>query len=521
MSAQRVTSPVRRLVVSRLGADARQVTRAEILAQMSLQPRRSDEASEAWVTDHRALADLALARFLESGEWPDFDSLQRSLDRNGVVDEITAAALSMPTLITWNPHDRVFRIPLHVARYIPAAQPVLAACLRIILRTAALYFSDDNSELKLHAADPELAKYLGANNELTDRAIALIWTSPPHPFNQISVDAGGWSSTIEGAVARRLQGVQDFGGYVEVQRQILREADEAQARLFPTAVRLSADSPSHGDHMTALDGPIFFSHASADQPLADLVRDTLVLAGVPAGRLFYSSDRATGIPSGQDVGTYLRETLRGSALVIDLISPTFLKRPMCLMELGGAWAMGLPTYPVVVPPLTRPAATAAVGNVQMGVLGSDREIADVFNELYDRLTSHIGLRLALRQWNGAVDRFRDRVGAVLTAMQAAEDLAAATIPEQQTRPASSGKVSFSNVSVSDGRFGKQLHAEATNNDSVEHSATVKVTFYDAAGRIVGTENGVVNQLAPGETKTLTIDGVPQHSRNRLQVDTLL
>ena len=33
---------------------------------------------------------------------------------------------------------------------------------------------------------------------------------------------------------------------------------------------------------------IFISHASADRKLADLLRDTLVLGGIPRERIFYS-----------------------------------------------------------------------------------------------------------------------------------------------------------------------------------------------------------------------------------------
>jgi hypothetical protein len=58
---------------------------------------------------------------------------------------------------------------------------------------------------------------------------------------------------------------------------------------------------------------IFISHASADRKLADLLRDTLVLGGIPRERIFYSSSRATGIPSGTDVRAHLRSDLRGSA----------------------------------------------------------------------------------------------------------------------------------------------------------------------------------------------------------------
>jgi hypothetical protein len=67
---------------------------------------------------------------------------------------------------------------------------------------------------------------------------------------------------------------------------------------------------------------IFLSHASADKALADLLRSTLVLGGVPEGRIFYSSDRSSGIPSGEDVGTYLRRSLQAASLVIELVSDT-------------------------------------------------------------------------------------------------------------------------------------------------------------------------------------------------------
>lgn len=104
--------------------------------------------------------------------------------------------------------------------------------------------------------------------------------------------------------------------------------------------------------MTTAD-KIFISHASADRKLADLLRDTLVLGGTPRERIFYSSSRATGIPSGTDVRARLRGELQQAGLVIELISTTFLTRPMCLIELGGAWVLEKSTYPIVVPPLTR------------------------------------------------------------------------------------------------------------------------------------------------------------------------
>lgn len=46
----------------------------------------------------------------------------------------------------------------------------------------------------------------------------------------------------------------------------------------------------------------------------------LLLGGVPEQRIFYSSDRNSGIPSGEDVGSYLRRSLQDAGLVIGLFA---------------------------------------------------------------------------------------------------------------------------------------------------------------------------------------------------------
>jgi hypothetical protein len=271
------------------------------------------------------------------------------------------------------------------------------------------------------------------------------------------------------------------------------------------------------------DKRIFLSHAYADKALADLLRNTLVLGGVPEGRLFYSSDRSSGIPSGEDVGTYLRRSLQDAGLVIELLSETFLTRTMCLMELGGAWTLGTPTCPIVVPPLTRDEATRQIGNVQMGGLSTDAEIGGVFDELHDRLAQDLGIQTRVATWNRAISDFKQQLPSKLATAQA---VAAAAHPTAGSAVVSSGgsdgdKITIDNVSVVDGSMGKELHAEATNHDTVEHSATIKATFYGAEGRIVGTSDGVVNQLRAGRTKTFSLHDVPEHVRAKVEVDTVL
>lgn len=66
-----------------------------------------------------------------------------------------------------------------------------------------------------------------------------------------------------------------------------------------------------------------------------------------------------------------------------------------------------------------------------------------------------------------------------------------------------------------------VYGEVKNNDSAKHSLSLKTTFYDAGGKILGTAAGAVNDLAAGDTKTFTlmgIDNVEGYANMKTQVD---
>ena len=356
---------------------------------------------------------------------------------------------------------------------------------------------------------------------LAERAIMLIQESYPQPFSGGSRGDSGWSYGINEDVARRLIGIEDLDEYFERQRNLLSEEERSRAFVDPGVI-LGPVASEKVSVVMADEKKLFLSHATPDKPLADLLRDTLVVGGVPERQIFYSADRATGIPAGRDVGAQLKESLLEASLVIELISHDFLQRPMCLMELGGAWVLGVSTYPVVVPPLSREEAVSRIGNVQMGALTTESQVDDVFNELHGRLAETVGIQTTISTWNRAVASFKRQLPSVMATSEATAEL---TPPSPKSTssasPLSNEKISFANISIIDGAFGKQLIAEATNNDSAEHSASVKATFYDSSNKIVGARDGVINQLHPGSMKTLTIDSVPDHVTCRLQVDTLI
>jgi hypothetical protein len=177
----------------------------------------------------------------------------------------------------------------------------------------------------------------------------------------------------------------------------------------------------------------------------------------------------------------------------------------------------------VVPPLTRDEATRQIGNVQMGVLGTEAEIGGIFDELHDRLAQDLGIQTKVTTWNREIANFRQQLPSKLAAVQAAA--AAAPVPPQVAAVAAAptaigDRITIANISVIAGSLGRELHAEVTNHDTLEHSATVKATFYDASGRIVGTADGLVNQLRAGGTKTVSMQGIPDHHRVKVEVDTI-
>jgi hypothetical protein len=151
---------------------------------------------------------------------------------------------------------------------------------------------------------------------------------------------------------------------------------------------------------------IFISHASADRSLADLFKNTLVLGGVAPSAIFYSSARGTGVPVGEDFRRHLRNKLRESELVIQLISKTFLRRPMCLYEVGAAWVLDLPTYPIVIPPLSRGEVSQYLGDTHTALLANESDIDDLFSELSDQIRDKFELPLKASDWSDAVKNFK-------------------------------------------------------------------------------------------------------------------
>jgi hypothetical protein len=62
------------------------------------------------------------------------------------------------------------------------------------------------------------------------------------------------------------------------------------------------------------------------------------------------------------------------------------------------------------------------------------------------------------------------------------------------------KMIISNISFADRGYGLgKAVGEIKNNDSAKYSVTIKATFIDGAGEVVGTASGAVNDVTAGKT----------------------
>lgn len=232
---------------------------------------------------------------------------------------------------------------------------------------------------------------------------------------------------------------------------------------------------------------IFLSHASADRALADLLSNTLVLGGVPEKRIF-------------------------------------LTRPICLMELGGAWTLGTPTFPIVVPPLTRAIVRERIGSVQMSALDTDGDVDELFDELHDRVANDVSIVTETSSWNRAARSFKIQLTTLAArsahASQESRERGAAEgltrLPESLRNAANStDRITISNVAL--GPRGDELFGEVTNSDDVGHTVYLNAIFYSVEGTIMGTNTVAVSQLRPGDTKTFRVSRVPAHARHKIEI----
>lgn len=159
---------------------------------------------------------------------------------------------------------------------------------------------------------------------------------------------------------------------------------------------------------------IFLSHSSKDKVLADKVADLLTNGcAVNPNSILCTTLEGKGIPAGTpSFIEYLRQQIQQPKLVILLLSENFFASQFCLCELGAVWGMGLPSFPLVVPPVDKGKLKATLAVTQAGDVTS----AAYLDELRDAILQTVGTSVPTPTWNVKRDAFLNGLNEVLKAL---------------------------------------------------------------------------------------------------------
>jgi len=182
---------------------------------------------------------------------------------------------------------------------------------------------------------------------------------------------------------------------------------------------------------------IFVSHAAADSQFVDVFVDDIVRLGcdVPPELLFYSSGADTGVPSGEDLNSFIREKVRRVDLVLALITPAFLARPYCLAELGAAWSKVGNLFPLVSRDLDRDRLDGVLAGMAIREIGDESAL----DELHDRISQARNHTTDAKTWGKYKSKWLARQEDV-PAPADAEAASTATALEATHRPHAWGKL---------------------------------------------------------------------------------
>ena len=82
---------------------------------------------------------------------------------------------------------------------------------------------------------------------------------------------------------------------------------------------------------------------------------------------------------------------------------------------------------------------------------------------------------------------------------------------------------WSNITIKTEYSYTKAYGEVKNNDNIEHSFSLKITYFDESGTIMGTGQAYLNNLKAGETKTFEAGALKDYSKYKtykIQLDNL-
>jgi hypothetical protein len=150
---------------------------------------------------------------------------------------------------------------------------------------------------------------------------------------------------------------------------------------------------------------VFISHAVADKDLIDALVDLLQTGcNLTTHQIFASSIQGTGIGKGERFEQYMQRQLQDAALVIEVLTPSYWASAFCMCELGGQWALEIPAFPLLVPPLSFRDLKAVAAGREAAFVNN----ADDLSDLRDEIDKHLESKTNTARWNAKANSFLEK-----------------------------------------------------------------------------------------------------------------
>jgi hypothetical protein len=153
---------------------------------------------------------------------------------------------------------------------------------------------------------------------------------------------------------------------------------------------------------------IFISHSSLDKEIIDVFIDKILRLGlnIETNDIACTSREDTGVRTGDDIKLFIKENISACDFVFFMISDNYRNSPICLNEMGAAWATDRKVIPIIFPNI----GFDSIGwlyNVTKGIRINDSLALD---SLYDDINEVCKTGLRISTWNKNKNDFLDFVG---------------------------------------------------------------------------------------------------------------
>ena len=165
---------------------------------------------------------------------------------------------------------------------------------------------------------------------------------------------------------------------------------------------------------------IFISHSAKDQPVSDHLSDLLIQGcNLSNEDVFSGSIENAGIMIGSDFMAWIKDRLKASDIIIQLVTPNYIESKLCMAEMGAAWALDREIFPFLHPDIDRELSFIFLGNhtARLNEIGLDN--------LKDYISDHIKKTDPQNDtWTDNKKEFLDKFPGILKSLPAPEEYTA-------------------------------------------------------------------------------------------------